>query len=97
MCAISNIENIDLVGRDHEEDMNDCLLTYKLDPDNLKLLRSSPSLKCMPTVPTVGAVRSSEQYVTELSENESEVAQSCLTLCNPMDCSPSGSSIHGIF
>ena len=55
MCAISNIENIDLVGRDHEEDMNDCLLTYKLDPDNLKLLRSSPSLKCMPTVPTVGS------------------------------------------
>ena len=26
-----------------------------------------------------------------------EVAQSCLTLCNPMDCSPPGSSIHGIF
>ena len=23
-------------------------------------------------------------------------AQSYLTLCNPMDCSPSGSSIHGI-
>ena len=21
--------------------------------------------------------------------------QSCLTLCNPMDCSPSGSSVHG--
>ena len=29
-------------------------------------------------------------------KSESEVAQSCLTLCNPMDCSPSGSSIHGI-
>ena len=28
---------------------------------------------------------------------ESEVAQSCLTLCDPMDCSLSGSSIHGIF
>ena len=27
----------------------------------------------------------------------SEVAQSCLTLCDPMDCSLSGSSIHGIF
>ena len=26
-----------------------------------------------------------------------EVAQSCLTLCNPMDCSPPDSSIHGIF
>ena len=24
-------------------------------------------------------------------------AQLCLTLCNPMDCSPPGSSIHGIF
>ena len=27
----------------------------------------------------------------------SEVAQSYLTLCNPMDCRPPGSSIHGIF
>ena len=25
----------------------------------------------------------------------SEVAQSCLTLCNPVDCSPPGSSVHG--
>ena len=25
------------------------------------------------------------------------VAQSCLTLCNPMDCSPPSCSIHGIF
>ena len=23
--------------------------------------------------------------------------QSCPSLCNPMDCSPSGSSVHGIF
>ena len=29
--------------------------------------------------------------------SESEVAQSCPTLCNPMDCSPPGSSVHGIF
>ena len=28
---------------------------------------------------------------------ENEVAQSCATLCDPMDCSPPGSSIHGIF
>ena len=28
---------------------------------------------------------------------ESEVAQSCLTLCDPIDCSLSGSSVHGIF
>ena len=31
------------------------------------------------------------------SENESEVAQSCLTLSDPMDCSLPGSCIHGIF
>ena len=29
-------------------------------------------------------------------ETESEVAQSCPTLCNPMDCSLPGSSLHGI-
>ena len=29
--------------------------------------------------------------------NESEVAQSCSTLRDPMDCSPPGSSVHGIF
>ena len=29
-------------------------------------------------------------------ERESEVALSCPTLCDPMDCSPPGSSIHGI-
>ena len=30
-------------------------------------------------------------------QSESEVAQSCPTLCNPMDCSLPGSSVHGIF
>ena len=29
--------------------------------------------------------------------SESEVAQSCPTLSDPMDCSLPGSSIHGIF
>ena len=30
-------------------------------------------------------------------ESESEVAQSCPTFCDPMDCSLPGSSVHGIF
>jgi len=30
-------------------------------------------------------------------KSESEVAQSCPTLLDPMDCSPPGSSVHGIF
>ena len=29
-------------------------------------------------------------------KSEREVAQSCLTLCDPMDCSPPGSSVPGI-
>ena len=30
-------------------------------------------------------------------KSESEVAQSCPTLSDPMDCSLPGSSIHGVF
>ena len=30
-------------------------------------------------------------------KSESEVTQLCLTLSDSMDCSPPGSSIHGIF
>ena len=30
-------------------------------------------------------------------KSESEITQSCPTLSNPMDCSPPGSSVHGIF
>ena len=36
-------------------------------------------------------------YGLERKKKESEVAQSGPTLSDPMDCSPSGSSIHGIF
>ena len=30
-------------------------------------------------------------------KSESEIAQSCPILSDPMDCSPPGSSVHGIF
>ena len=30
-------------------------------------------------------------------KSESEVTQLCPTLCDPMDCSLPGSSVHGIF
>ena len=32
-----------------------------------------------------------------MHKSESEVAESSPTLCDPMDCSPPGSSVHGIF
>ena len=38
-----------------------------------------------------------EDPLKEEMASESEVAQLCLTLSDPMDCSRPGSSIHGIF
>ena len=32
-------------------------------------------------------------YIYQLSS----VSQSCLTLCDPIDCGPPGSSVHGVF
>ena len=37
------------------------------------------------------------ESITTNKASGSEVAQSCPTLSDPMDCSPPGSSIHGIF
>ena len=31
-----------------------------------------------------------------IQEGDREVAPSCLTLCDPVDCSPPGSSVHGV-
>ena len=36
-------------------------------------------------------------FPSPMHESESEVAQSCPTLRDPMDCSLPGSSVHGIF
>ena len=37
------------------------------------------------------------KYLYTIHKSESEVSQSCPTLCDPMDCSLPGSSTHGIF
>ena len=37
------------------------------------------------------------EHKQTVTQRESEVARSCLTLCDPMDCSLPGSSIHVIF
>ena len=36
-------------------------------------------------------------FLTYLAAAAAKSLQSCLTLCDPMDCSPPGSSVHGIF
>ena len=42
-------------------------------------------------------VATSGGKLSRIEESESEVAQLCLTLCDPMDCSLPGSPVHGIF
>ena len=42
-------------------------------------------------------LRASRMNLQQWGMKWNEVAQSCLTLCNPMDYSLPGSSIHGIF
>ena len=69
-----------------------------------KLLQSCPTL-CDPidgahqAPPSLGFSRQEYWSGVPLTSpmRESEVDQSCPTLSNPMDCSPPGSSIHGIF
>ena len=39
---------------------------------------------------------SSKESTSNAGDIDSEVAQSCPTLCDPIDCSLPGSSIHGI-
>ena len=36
-------------------------------------------------------------FASPMHESESEVTESCPTFSDPMDCSPPGSSVHGIF
>ena len=43
------------------------------------------------------ALENFEHYFTSMCESKVNVVQSCPTLCDPMDCSLPGSSIHGIF
>ena len=57
---------------------------------------SNPKERQLPkNVQTTLQLHSSHMLAKE--RKESEVTQLCLTLCNPMDCSLPGSSVHGIF
>ena len=46
---------------------------------------------------SIRALDSASASVLPMNQSISSGAQSCLTLCDPIDCSPPGSSIHGIF
>ena len=62
------------------------------------ILACSPGTYSVAWVLELSCFKSHLPYLLNKKERqEREVAQSCLTLCNPMDCSPPASSVHGIF
>ena len=64
-------------------------------------LCATPETAAHQSLPSLGFSRqehwSGLPFPSPMHESESEVAQLCPTLCDPMDCSPPGSSIHGVF
>ena len=69
--------------------MSDSVRPHRWQPTRLPHLRDSPGKST-----GVGC-----HFLLQCMKvkSESEVAQSCPTLSNPMDCSLPGSSVHGIF
>ena len=68
--------------------MSDSVRPHRWQPTRLPLLWDSPGKKTGVCCHFLQCMK---------VKSESEVTQSCLTLRNPMDCSPPGSSIHEIF
>ena len=64
-------------------------------------LRATPETAAHQAPPSLGFSRqehwSGLLFPSPMHESESEVAQSCPTLGDPVDCSLPGSSVHGIF
>ena len=69
--------------------MSDSVLPHRWQPTRLPRPWDSPGKN-------TGVGRHFLLQCTKV-KSESEVAQSRLTLSNPMDCSLPGSSVHGIF
>ena len=55
------------------------------------------TIKCKNKTKSLEVMSPSLRTRKELHKLKVLVPQSCPTLCNPTDCSPPGSSVHGIF
>ena len=76
----------------------DFLLNFSINP---KLLQKIKSFNLKWFKLDMSKIEFNRMFVilsnTCESESDNEVAQSCPTLCDPMDWSLPGSSVHGIF
>ena len=59
-------------------------------------LHQGRRMLCLKPVSLYFKILKSYRVFSDHSESESEVAQLCQILCDPMNCSPPGSSVHGI-
>ena len=64
-------------------------------PIVLSVVRSPPLDLCVSCFCTASVENARSLFSKPGSSSCCLVTQSCLTLCDPMDCSPSGTSIHG--
>ena len=53
-------------------------------------------LECKVRAPVFGSTLAPGDWLGHYCREKVSVTQSCLTLCNPMDCSPPDFSVHGI-
>ena len=59
--------------------------------------RNTNNLRCADDTTLLAESEEELKILLMKVKSESEVVQSCLTLCDPMDCSLPGSSVRGIF
>ena len=81
---------------DCSHEIKRCLLLGRKAMTNLDSMLKSRDISLLAKVHLVKAVVFLVVMYGCEKDSENEVAQSCLTLCDPMDCSLPGSSVHGI-
>ena len=81
------------VDGDCSHEINRCLLLVRKAMTNLDSILKSRDV----TLPTKVRLVKAMVFPVVMCECEKVKVRSCLTLCDIMDCSLSGSSVHGIF
>ena len=78
---------------------NECsgLISFRTDWFDLLAVQRSLESSPAPQFKSINSSVFSFLYSPTLTSIHSELTQSCPTLCDPMDCSLPGSSVHGIF
>ena len=98
-CARSKLQNCSM--RTHSCSLQDLVPCPGIEPTLLilegRVLTTGPSGKSSPNFLNIEKLQRKTQSTIILSTSmHAKLLQSCQILCDPMDCSPPGSSVHGI-